>query len=87
MEYRLSRCDYQDGHGKPICSSHAFYRVTVISSEGPTCDMLLCSGHVAESWRLGIDALRARFPELKLSLGYLRLDPVPTAGFAVSGTD
>ena len=87
MEYRLSRCDYHDLRGELTCSSHAFYRVTVISAEGPTCDMLLCSGHVAESWRLAGEALKTRFPELRLSMAYLRLDPVPAASQAASGAD
>ena len=76
MEYRLSRCDFQDTPGRLACSFSAMYRVTVVSAEGPTCEMLLCAEHVSESRNVGADVARRHFSELNLSLGWVRLDPV-----------
>lgn len=75
MDYRLSRCDFQGSERFP-CSFTAVYRVTLISVEGPTCEMLLCSEHVEQSWTLGNHLLSLRFPDLKLTLGKIKLDPV-----------
>lgn len=75
MDYRLSRCDFQGSERSP-CSFTAVYRVTLISVEGPTCEMLLCSEHVEQSWALGNQVLRLRFPNLKLTLGRIKLGPV-----------
>jgi len=75
MDYRLSRCDFQGSERFP-CSFTAVYRVTLISVKGPTCEMLLCSEHVEQSWALGNNVLRPRFPDLKLTLGRIKLDPV-----------
>jgi len=75
MDYRLSRCDFQ-GSGRFPCSFGAVYRVTLVSVEGPTCEMLLCSEHVEESWALGDRVLRHRFPDLKLKLERIKLDRV-----------
>ena len=75
MDYRLSRCDFQGSERFP-CSFSAVYRVTLVSVEGPTCEMLLCSEHVEESWALGNRMLRHRFPDLKLNLERIKLDRV-----------
>ena len=75
MEYRLSRCDFQSS-GRSPCSFNAIYRVTLVSVEGPTFEMLLCAKHVEESWDIGSWLLRLRFPDLKLNLERIRLDRV-----------
>ena len=75
MDYRLSRCDFQGSERSP-CSFSAVYRVTLVSVEGPTCEMLLCSEHVEESWALGNRVLRHRFPDLKLNLERIKLERV-----------
>ena len=75
MDYRLSRCDFEDS-GRFPCSFTAVYRVTLVSVEGPTCELLLCSEHVEESWTQGTHVLRHRFPELKLNLERIKLDRV-----------
>ena len=76
MEYRLSRCDFQKMPGYRGCSFHAVYRITVVSAEGPTCEMLLCAEHVEQSWSLGPEALRKRFPDLNLNMGRVIVNPV-----------
>jgi len=82
MEYRLSRCDFQDAAGPSLCSFTAMYRVTLVSAEGPTCELLLCAEHVEKSWGIASEVLRRRFPRLNLTLGSVRLDPVPRASAA-----
>jgi hypothetical protein len=52
------------------------YRVTVVSAEGPTGEMLLCAQHVEHSWNAGVQVLKERFPKLNLTMDRVLLDPV-----------
>jgi hypothetical protein len=85
MNFRLSRCDFQDGAAEPSCSFEAVYRVTLVSSDGPTCEMLLCGKHAERSWQVGQRVLGARFPSLKLRLATVQLHPVHLSRFATGG--
>jgi hypothetical protein len=79
MDYRLSRCDFQGTSEGRDCSFEAMYRVTLVSSDGPTCEMLLCGKHAGQSWQLGQRVLHNHFPRLNLTLATIHMHPVHLA--------
>jgi hypothetical protein len=76
MDYRLSRCDFQEASVGHECSYDTMYRVTLVSSDGPTCEMLLCGRHADRSWQLGAGVLHRHFPLLHLTLATVQMHPV-----------
>jgi hypothetical protein len=80
MDYRLSRCDFQDASAGHECSYDTMYRVTLVSSDGPTCEMLLCGRHADRSWQVGEGVLHRRFPWLHLTLATVQMYPVYVSG-------